>query len=467
MSIKHPRFHGWSVVLAAWLAVFCLFGYRATFAILKEPMALSLGWSASQVTLGYSLMMVLYALTAFFSGMLLDRFGTKPVYALAAVFGGLGFIITSWVDQHFAYLVSFGFLGGIATGMLWVSSTISVRKWYVGKRYASMWGIAFSGGPMAQFLLARFMKPALGSAQSSLNRAVSSVMGNTSQSGEMTNLNQALNDPMVRLHPGVQAALVGLDQAWRSQMFWLGLLVFGSLVVAVVLAKKAPEDYGLSAFGSLPVSNESSEIQWSVKAAFRRYAIWAAILTFLTSMMAEFLIWTQVISFWIIDGGYSLEQATAIYASIGLVGIVSMPLMGRLADQVVLRVGQEAPGRKVMLIVGPGLGVLACFLLLQSRNIVLAYAACVLFAVYWAIVPGGVVGYTGAVYGRKTLGKVWGLATLIVMGIGPFLGSFLGSWFKDVSGSYLWSIWFALGSFGVSALLATTLPLKVEAVKEQ
>ena len=48
------RYYGWS-------AVFCLFGYRATFAILEGPMAITLGWTAEQVTLGYSLMMVFYA----------------------------------------------------------------------------------------------------------------------------------------------------------------------------------------------------------------------------------------------------------------------------------------------------------------------------------------------------------------------------------------------------------------------
>ena len=29
----------YSVIAAAWLAVFCLFGYRATFAVLSGPMA--------------------------------------------------------------------------------------------------------------------------------------------------------------------------------------------------------------------------------------------------------------------------------------------------------------------------------------------------------------------------------------------------------------------------------------------
>mgnify|MGYP000007730265 FL=1 len=74
------------VVVAAWLAVFCLFGYRSTFAILAGPMSQTMGWTGAQVSLGYSLMMSIYAITAFFSGMILDKWGTKPVYTIAAGF---------------------------------------------------------------------------------------------------------------------------------------------------------------------------------------------------------------------------------------------------------------------------------------------------------------------------------------------------------------------------------------------
>ncbi|MBK9966771.1 MAG: MFS transporter [Holophagales bacterium] len=207
----------------------------------------------------------------------------------------------------------------------------------------------------------------------------------------------------------------------------------------------------------------AAEYEWGVGEAFSKYAIWAAILTFLTSMMAEFLIWTQVVSYWTQDVGFSLAKATQTYAVIGLIGIFSMPIMGKIADKVVTLMGNEVKGRKVMLMVGPGTGVLAClFLLGTKQGDFFAYVACFIFAVYWAIVPGGVVGYTGAVYGRKTLGKIWGLATMIVMGIGPFLGSFIGGWLKDVSGSYTYSIYYALGSFVLSVVLATTLPLKAE-----
>jgi len=470
MDESKAKVYGWMVVFASWLAVFCLFGYRATFAILKGPMGQTMGWTVSQVTLGYSLMMVFYAITAYFSGLILDKWGTKPVYAIAAVFGGLGFVLTSMVSSHLAYLFTFGLLGGISTGMLWVTSTVSVRKWYIGKSYGTMWGFAFAGAPMAQFVLAQLVKPKLGAAQDALNGAVKALIPNAAQlqgKALADAIGAKLKEAATLADPGVSGALKGLKDAWQGEMMILGVIVFIALVIAVIVAKQAPESYGMKPFGAMPTpagGPAQAEYVWGLGEAFGRYPIWAAIIVFLSSMMGEFLIWTQVVSFWSQDVGFSLKKATDTYAIIGLIGIFSMPLLGMFSDWVVKVMGHEAKARKVMLIIGPSTGAVACVLLLMSSaGAVFAYIACFIFAVYWAIVPGGVVGYTGAIYGRRTLGKIWGLATLIVMGIGPFTGSYVGGWLKDISGSYVNSIYFALGSFVLSIILALSLPLKIEA----
>ena len=406
LSNKSKRY-GLMVVGASWLAVFCLFGYRATFAMLKEPMAAELGWTQAEVTLGYSLMMTVYAIVAFFAGMILDKWGTKPVYAIAAIFGGLGFYLTSLISIHWAYLFTFGVLAGIATGMLWVTSTVSVRKWYVGKTYGTMWGIAFAGAPMAQWLLAEVVK-----------------------------------------------ASTSNNYTWRATMVILAVIIFALL--------KPHGELPASAAGNVLVEKD-----WTVKDAYSKYPIWGAILMFLTSMMAEFLIWTQVVSFWVKDKGWSDASAINVYKTIGIIGIFSMPLLGIFGDKIVEKVKNEVKGRKIMLIIGPLVGLIACLFLLacESKITFVAYLAAAIFAIYWAIVPGGVVGYTGSIYGRKTLGKIWGLATLIVMGIGPFLGSFIGGWLKDLSGSYTYSIYYAIGSFVLSAILAVSLPMTVKPPK--
>ncbi len=424
MQDNKAKQYGIMVVFASWLAVFCLFGYRATFAMLKGPMATDLEWSQAEVTLGYSIMMTIYAITAFFAGMILDKWGTKPVYAIAAIFGGLGFYLTSRINTQLAYIFTFGVLAGIATGMLWVTSTVSVRKWYVGKTYGTMWGFAFAGAPMAQWLLAEVVKAGM------------------KDGGD-----------------------------WRSTMVTLSIIIFALLVLAVLMAKRNPEHYNMKPHGELPQTKgvePKAERDWTVKEAYSQYAVWAAILMFLTSMMAEFLIWTQVVSYWVQDKGWESDSAINVYKTIGIIGIFSMPLLGIVADKVVGQVKHEAKGRKIMLIVGPLVGLIACFMLLSCTSEVtfIAYLAAAVFAIYWAIVPGGVVGYTGAIYGRKTLGKIWGLATLIVMGIGPFLGSFIGGWLKDITGSYTYSIYYAIGSFLVSILLAVSLPLAIKQKQE-
>lgn len=418
MDNQNAKGMSYSVIAASFLAVFCLFGYRATFAVLSGPMASTMNWTGAEVSLGYSLMMTIYAITAFFSGMIIDKWGTKPVYAIAAVFAMLGFWLTSRVDSLFAYYACYAIFAGIGTGMLWVSSTISVRKWFVGKYYAKMWGIAFAGAPLAQVLLSLGVKPLL--------------VQNAAQ--------------------------------WRDAMNYMAWIVLVLLFVAAALAKKNPEQYGITPFGAIqaaPGTVGKPEYVWRVGEAFGTTAIWGAIFAFMGCMIGEFLIWTQVVRYWTKDLGMPLDSATNLYVAIGIAGIFTMPLMGIVADKVVVRLGNEIKGRKVMLVFAPLVGIVACFLLLNmtATSTLLGVVVCILFATYWAIEPGGVVGYAGAIYGRVSLGKIWGFATLIVMGIGPALGSFMGGYLADTSGNFTASIKFAMVSFAISAIVAVMLPM--------
>jgi len=428
MEDKNAKRLGYMVIAAAWLAVFCLFGFRSSFSILNPVMISSTGWEKTLPSTGYSIMMSIYAITAFFSGMIIDKYGTRPAYFLGSIFCGLGFFLTSLVPNSspYLYLACYGFFAGVGTGMLWVSSTVSVRKWFVGKSYATWWGVAFAGAPMAQVLLSLVVKPIL---------------------------------------TGPNAG----PDSWRLAMRVLAVIVFVALLLAAAVAKKSPEAYNLKPFGLAPAGPgpQKAEFPWSPKTAFKTLPIWGTIGAFLTAMIGEFLIWTQVVRFWTVDAKMDLGTATNLYIFIGISGIFTMPIMGKVADMLVDKLGGETKARKVMLIFAPAVGVLACLLLLASGSgsFVIGVLACVLFAIYWAIEPGGCAGYAGSIYGRKSLGKIWGLATLVVMGIGPALGTYVGS-ALGASGSYVPSVWFALGAFVVSTVVAVFLPLAASVPQE-
>jgi len=296
----------------------------------------------------------------------------------------------------------------------------------VGKSYATWWGVAFAGAPMAQVLLSLVVKPIL---------------------------------------TGPNAG----PDSWRLAMRVLAVIVFVALLLAAAVAKKSPEAYNLKPFGLAPAGPgpQKAEFPWSPKTAFKTLPIWGTIGAFLTAMIGEFLIWTQVVRFWTVDAKMDLGTATNLYIFIGISGIFTMPIMGKVADMLVDKLGGETKARKVMLIFAPAVGVLACLLLLASGSgsFVIGVLACVLFAIYWAIEPGGCAGYAGSIYGRKSLGKIWGLATLVVMGIGPALGTYVGS-ALGASGSYVPSVWFALGAFVVSTVVAVFLPLAASVPQE-
>lgn len=428
ISEKQAKNYGLMTVASAWLAIFCLFGYRSSFSIMQKMIIADTGWTTLQTSLGYCIMMTVYAVTAFFSGSLVDKRGCRPTYAIGAVCCFLGFFLTSLVNVatpsgFYLYLFTYGLFAGIGTGMLWVSSTVSCRKWYVGARYGTMWGFAFMGAPMAQLLLTLVLKSVL------------------------------------------------VSMGWRVGMKILAVIMACFLVVAAAIAKKTPDQYGVEAFGADSVKKgaASGKKIWTVGEAFKTYAIWAVILCFLTAMAAEFLVWSQVVSFFQTDMGMDLGQASNIYMIIGIAGIFAMPLTGKISDHLVKKFGNERKARKLMLIIGPICGAIGVILLL-TKSLPLCIAAMVLLAVYWGIEPGGCAGYAGSIFGGASLGRIWGLATLIVMGIGPSFGTFMGAWFKDNFGSYIPALVFCLVVYLISVCLAVTLPLKVkgeEVIPEQ
>lgn len=407
--MKKRKLYGYLTIAAAFLAVFTLFGYRSSFSVLLGPLGEGMGWEVGETSLGYALMMLIYGVAAYFSGEIVDRWGVRYAYAVGAVFGALGFLLSSIITSYMQYLAAYAIFGGIGTGMCWVTSTASVRKWYPGSKYATYWGIAFLGAPVAQVVMS------------------------------------------------LGANEIILQIGWREAMRVLGLVVLVVMLVATLISKREPEKYGIEV--SEERHSEKNQKFWPTLTAFKTWSAKGVTLAFLTCMIAEFTIWSQAVNYWEEGSGLSPRNATMLYVLIGIFGLITMPLMGKVQDIVTSKSTNEPRGRKIALMFAPITGVIASILMITTSRVFMAgVIASLSFAIYWATEPGAAAGYVGSVFGKKNMGHIWGFATLWSMSIGPFLGSYLGGVIYDLSGVYNYTIIFALFFFALSALFAWTLP---------
>lgn len=412
------RKYGIHVVIAAFMAYFVFFGYRSSFSVLLTPMTTDMGWDVARVTLGYSIMMIIYAITSYFSGVIFNKFGPKFCFGIATVTAFLGYFVTSRAHNYFAYLIPYTIFAGVATAMLFVPATSSVRSWHVGSAYGRAFGFAQSGACVAQVILTL----------------------------------------------GLKAALLTMD--WRFAMTMLAFVSAGLLLVATIVTKKPPKTYGMEPVGEIvaPAGGAPApQALWTVKEAFSTYALWGTIACFFCACFSEFLIWSQLVSYWVKDVELSMSTSTNLYAFIGFLGIIFAPTLGAFSDRYAQKLGDEAAARRNLMIIAPSVGIVAMLFLINGESgLALSIIAAVLFPVYWMMMPAQVTGYIGAIFGRASFPQIWGLATLIIMGIGPAAGSYLGAKLYVIYGSYRISFIMATVMFLLSALFALSLPRKFE-----
>lgn len=410
--------YGVQVIIAAFMAYFVFFGYRSSFSVLLTPMTTDMGWDVARVTAGYSIMMIIYALTSYFSGVIFNKFGIKFCFGIGAVAAFLGYYLTSIAHNYFAYLIPYTIFAGVATAMLFVPATSSVRSWYVGSAYGRAFGFAQSGACVAQVILTL----------------------------------------------GLKAALLTMD--WRFAMTMLAFVSMGLLVVATIVTKKPPKTYDMEPVGGIAAAGGPAaqpQVIWTVKDAFGTYALWGTIACFFCACFSEFLIWSQLVSYWVKDVELSMSTSTNLYALIGFLGIILAPTLGAASDRYARHLGDEAAARRNLMMIAPTVGIVAMLFLIYGKSgFALSLIAALLFPVYWMMMPAQVTGYIGAIFGRASFPQIWGLATLIIMGIGPAAGSYLGARLYVIYGSYRISFIMALVMFLLSAIFALTLPRKFE-----
>jgi MFS family permease len=205
--VRKTIFYGWWIVAA--ISVILIFGVASAFytvSVFLEPIEATLGWTKTQISLGFTIAALLGAAVSPFVGLAISKFGVKNVLIFGAVATGLALALLSQIRQlwHYYTLSLLLALGISCLGL--ISGTTCISHWFE-KRRGTATGIIF---------------------------AASGVGG------------------MVMVFAASRAVGI-LD--WRPTYMLLGAIVFLIVVpVILIVMKNKPEDVGLEPDGGL-ISN--------------------------------------------------------------------------------------------------------------------------------------------------------------------------------------------------------------------
>ena len=133
--VSSRRHYAWLIVLVTFVTLITTAGFRATPGVLIVPFQDEYGWSRGSISLGVSIGLLLYGLTAPFSAALMERFGVRRVMLVALATISTGAALTTLMTSVWQYDLLWGVVVGSATGAVAVplAATVATR-WFWEKR---------------------------------------------------------------------------------------------------------------------------------------------------------------------------------------------------------------------------------------------------------------------------------------------------------------------------------------------
>jgi len=134
----------WGIALAG---IFMQIALGAVYAwsVFVKPLIKQFGWTNPQVTLTFTICILVLGFSAFFGGLWLNKKGPRIVALTGGFLYGLGMILTSFSANKLWWLyMSYGVIGGMGLGFAYIVPIAVLVKWFPDKR-GLITGIAVGG----------------------------------------------------------------------------------------------------------------------------------------------------------------------------------------------------------------------------------------------------------------------------------------------------------------------------------
>lgn len=378
-------YYGWMILAAGTLGlVMTSPGQTYSVSIFIDHFIADLGINRSVVSTLYTIGTLLASFGLPFVGRQIDRRGPRVMVGIVSLLFACACIYMGFVQGALMLGVGFVLIRLLGQGSLAMTSSNVINRWWVQKR-----GTA-----------------------SGIGRVVGSLM--------------------IGVFPPLIHWLIG-SFGWRTSYIILGLLVAAVMLpVGLIFFRRQPEDYGLLPDGAAVPEQESASLapskveeNWTSQEAVRTGAFWTIALGIATISMLGTGLQFHIVSIFQ-DNGLAAGLAAAVFVPVAITNAIANIGSGVLIDRIAVRYMLFAAllGQTATLLMAPRLGG---YTMALTYGVVLGITSSLqgtVSAVVWA-----------KYYGRKHLGSITGIASLITIG-GSALGPMPMGIARDVFGSY-------------------------------
>ncbi len=133
VSISNPDIsRRWMILLGGFL-LSLMGGMSYAWGSFVVPLVMDWGWTATQATLPFTIMIIVFSITMIPAGWIQDKIGPRKVATWGAVLFFVGYALSGllrWIPSPRWLVFSYGILVGMACGLTYACIAPTARKWY-------------------------------------------------------------------------------------------------------------------------------------------------------------------------------------------------------------------------------------------------------------------------------------------------------------------------------------------------
>ncbi len=416
MRGQRNTFYGWWILAGSVVAMALGSGVSFwSFGLYIEPLETEFGWSRTEVTLGFSVSLLVSGLTGPFVGRWVDARGPRSAIVVGATLTGATYLLLATTSELWQWYAYQSINAVFRQLMFFIPFQALISRWFDRRRGIAL-GVLGTGFSLGGFVVVPLM------------RVVIDAYG------------------------------------WDGSFIFSGIVTVAVLVpMGLLLVRNSPADIGATVDGEPPARDGSHQPRvltgLTLGQALRTPFFWVLALAMMLFFFGVFGWLVHMVPFYE-SVGISRGVAAALVSGAAGFGILSRLVFGALADRIP-RIEKAAV-------------VLVAFLMAAMTALMLnsGTAGIAVFLVFWIVGSGG-----GPLLEPLLLPRAFGLAHFgailgtfaVIETIGLIASPVIAGAIFDSTGSYDWVLVMLFAAFAGSAVLlyiASRLPLPLTAQLE-